>query len=339
MSFEKIISQAWKIIWKNKVLWIFSLISLSGALVHGGVGGLMGIASFLIAIYLDGSEAAPGQTSPLWNQKIFFQIQHIIEDGTLWVYIAPIIVSLIGVTLLLSAVFLALRTIGNIGLVRGIWIADEGQNKITFSDLSNESRHYFWRVLLFSLGLTLLAYLVGTILILFALLVMIVTLGIGTQCLTPLVAAVSWPLQTLVELIMVAMIGEDLDIIPAVKRAWGIFIGRLGFIILMTLLLFMGQMILGNIIAMPMILVMFPIYIGILAGTKIATAVGFLIGGLGVFIYILLLILFYSGAMRAFLTTVWTLVFRRLTGREAGETSTPVDDAPQEPPLPETAAA
>jgi len=319
MDFVDIFSKAWKIIWKHKVLWVFSFMALCGALVRGIAGGFFGVVSFLIAIYLDGLDTAPELASPLWMQKIFFQIQHIVEDGILSMYAAPVVVIVILLALLLAAVLLLARTVGNICLVRGVWQADAGQTALTFSSLLAEVRHYLWSTLLFLLALTVFGVVAGLVLFLPLAAVFILTLGCGMQCLMPVSIAVSGFVRAFVDLTMIAILGEDLKIPEAMQRAWGTLTRNLGAIALMTLLLFAGQFVLSNFTAQPLMLMLIPGMTGIAAGTKSAVTAGLFASGIFLIIYILLSIMLYI-VLHAFVSTAWTLVFRRLTGRGADET-------------------
>ena len=336
MDFGEILSKAWKIIWKHKVLWIFGLLASCGAGNSGGGGGGGGGSRF---------NGAPGNGSggdftrnlPLWMQNFFFQIQRGFEDGTIWIYIVLIVLGLILFSLLLSALFLVLRTVGKTALIRGTWRADEGQEKITFSDLLNESWHYFWRVLLFSVVLGILGMILGFILILPVILVTVFTLGCGLLCLIPLLIAINWSIQAFVELTVAAMVGEDLDILKAIERAWELLTGNLGSVALITLILYVGRFIITAITIAPLLLVITPAVLGILADTRIATIIGLAVSGLGFIIYILLAIVLSSG-VQAYFGAAWTLIFRRLTGRSAEELAAPTPETSLAP-LPDKPAA
>lgn len=334
MDFGEILSKAWKIIWKHKVLWIFGLLASCGAQSWGGGGG----GSSSINTMPQNGSGIPMRNLPPWMRDFFFQMQRGFEDGTIWIYIVLIVLALILLSFVLSVVFLLLRTVGKIGLVRGAWKADEGQETLTFPELLGEVQHYFWRVLLFSIVLAVLGFVVGLILFLPVILMILFTLGCGLLCLIPLSIAVSWFISVLVELTIVAILGEDLDVIKAVERAWALLTGNLAPVALMTLILFLGRMIIGIFTALPILLVIAPAVIGIIAEARAATVIGLLISGVGLMIYIVLAI-FVNSVVESYFSTAWTLVFRRLTGRGADETPAPAGEAPEEPTLPEAEAA
>ena len=106
---------------------------------------------------------------------------------------------------------------------------------------------------------------------------------------------------------------------------------------LMTLILYLGRMIIGIITILPIFLVIVPAVLGIVAENTAATVVGVLVSGMALMIYIVLAV-FLNSVVEAYLGTAWTLVFRRLTGLGGGEITADAEDAPPEPSLPEAAA-
>ena len=143
----------------------------------------------------------------------------------------------------------------------------------------------------------------------------------------------------LVELTTVAILAEDLDIIKAFERAWGILTGDLGSVALMTLILYLGRMIIGIITILPIFLVIAPAVLGMVSDNQSRNRSWCcLVSGVALMIYIVLAI-FLNSVVEAYLGTAWTLVFRRLTGHGGDEITADAEDAPQEPSLPEAAAA
>ena len=111
MDFGEVLSKAWQIIWKHKVLWIFGLLSSCGAQSGGGGGGSGGSSSFN-GVPGNGLGENPTMNLPLWLQNFFYSIERGFEDGTIWIFIVFIVLALILLSLVLSAVFLVLRTVG-----------------------------------------------------------------------------------------------------------------------------------------------------------------------------------------------------------------------------------
>ena len=160
MDFGEVLSSAWKIIWKHKVLWIFGILASCGS-----ANGSTSILSSVI-----------GSGVP-----VIIQIERIPE----WQIILSIIVVLIAVLQIALLVFF-LATIGRIGMIRGTQQSDAGINKLVFGELLSGSMPYFWRV--FGLNLVVgLAIVVFFISLFLAFGVFnVVTLGIAVVCIFPL---------------------------------------------------------------------------------------------------------------------------------------------------------
>src|SRR5688572_19117784 len=124
-NFGEVLTRAWQIIWKHKVLWVFGIFAGCG---RGGGGG------------------SGGQVSGSGDQT-FPQIEQYIQQLGRWIEDNPWIVAifvLLVVLLLIVSIFLG--TIGRIGLIRGTYQAEIGAERLNFGELFSESMPYFWRV-------------------------------------------------------------------------------------------------------------------------------------------------------------------------------------------------
>ena len=258
--------------------------------------------------------------------------------------VALIVAGAILLSLIIIVIVVAVSTIGRIGLIQGTKMADEDEEaQLTFSGVFNSCKPFFWRVL----GLNLLIF-IGWFIILMVLGMIflfgiIFTLGLGLFCLIPLVCVlipVFWVLTTFVEMANVAVVAEDLSIFDGLQRGWEVFKDNLGNMILMGLVLVLGGFIVGMILAMPMILLMIPLMMGIFAailGDSSAFAgAGVIVSGLCCLAYLPVLIVI-GGIIRAYIGSAWTLTFLRLTqGPAAAEPAELLPEEPAEPePLPE----
>ena len=132
MDFGEVLSSAWKIIWKHKVLWIFGILASCGS-ANGSTSILSNNFQWTVPASVD---------------EYVYQIERIPE----WQIILSIIVVLIAVLQIALLVFF-LATIGRIGMIRGTQQSDAGINKLVFGELLSGSMPYFWRVFwLFSLS-------------------------------------------------------------------------------------------------------------------------------------------------------------------------------------------
>jgi hypothetical protein len=311
MDFGEVLSKAWKIIWKYKILWLFGIFaSCSGG--GGGGGG--------------GSGGSGAQYSG--NDYGYYNTMNNVEPWAVALIIAAVLI----LAVIITVIVVAVSTIGRAGLVQGAKMADENEDaQLTFSSVFNNSKPFFWRVLglnlLIMVGYIALLMLIGMIFLFGA----IITFGIGAICLLPLcciLIPVFWVLTVFVEMANVAVVVEDLSVIDALKRGWEVFKNNLGEMILMGLVLVLGGMFVSFLIMMPLILTMIPLMMGIMGAifgdTGAIAAGGFVMSALCCVAYLPVLIV-VNGIIRAYIGTAWTLTYLRLT-------KGPVVDEPSELP-------
>lgn len=277
MDIGEVLSRAWNIIWKYKVLWIFGLLA---GLAGGGGGN-----SFNYNMQQQGQFHMPVEI-PAWVVLLLFVL-----------------------FLVLLIVFVILSALGRAGLVRGAWLADGGETDLTFSRLFREGQAYFGRVLL-------LGILVG-LATLFAVLLMIVpgtlTCGLGFLCLVPFFIIVS----AVVELAVIAIVGEDLSVMDGLNRAWAIIRANVALIIAVGLVIVIGSAVVGFLVTLPMLAIAAPAIIALNSGS-VQFGNGGLIVSFFLFLLYLPILLAANGIITAYVETAWTVAFRRLTGRPAG---------------------
>jgi hypothetical protein len=125
-----------------------------------------------------------------------------------------------------------------------------------------------------------------------------------------------WVLTTFVEMANAAVVVDDLSVIDALQRGWDVFRNNLGEMVLMGLVLVLGGMIVSFLIAMPLILTIIPLMVGIIAaisGDSNALAAGsVIVSGLCCVAYLPVLIII-GGIVRAYIGSAWTLTYLRLT--------------------------
>lgn len=309
MNYGEVLENAWKIIWKHKVLWIFGLLA-SCSRSSGGGGGGGGIVPGTDSGF--NSDMPFGDLFP-WAEGFSAQIEQVIIDSTIWIYIAAII----AIILIISLIFFILGTIGRIGLVYGAWKADDGAEHLSFGELWRESLPFFWRVLLLILLVGIFSAVIVLIILIPIIFLAIFTLGIGLICLLPLICLLIpllWLISLLLEQSIIAVIGEGLGTLDGLKRGWEVITSNLGPYALMALILFIGGGIIGILISLPVILIIVPVLIGFISESKAVFNSSLVIAGLIFLIYLPVAIALNS-ILQAYLGTAWTLTFRRLTGR------------------------
>ncbi len=296
MDYGYVLKRAWEIIWKFKILWIFGI--LAGFWQAGSSGG--GNSGFRISSQ---------------DRVVFPEIQNFFNqlgpgEVTLLIILA------IAIIVVLVVVAVVLGAIGRVGLIRGTLKAEQGASKLTFSELWREGLAFFWRV--FGLNL-LIALIVGFSVFILAPLGVILsigTLGIILICLIPLLCLLiplAWLVGILIEQANVALVVENVDIIEAIKRGWQVFIDHIGSMIVMGLILIIGVSVIGGlIIGLPLIAIAAPAALGITTGVFENARTGILISIVLFLIYLPFLLVF-SGILRGYTQSAWTLTYLRLT--------------------------
>lgn len=306
MDFGYVLKRAWEIIWKFKVLWIFGILA-SCSQAGGGGGGNSG--------YRFSNQ----------DQTVFPQMQQFFNQLSPWVVTLLIVAGII-ITIILVIVAILLGTVGRVGLIRGTVKAEQGANKLTFSELWRDGLTYFWRVF----GLNLL---IGLI-ILFAVLAFVFlgvvlsigTLGIFLICLIPLICLLiplMWLVGIIIEQANVALVVENLNITDAIKRGWRVFIDNIGSMIVMGLILVIGISLIGGlIIGLPLLAIAAPAAMAITTGVTNNIRTGIILSVV-LFIVYLPFLLFFNGILRSYIQSAWTLTFMRLTAKPASMPAVP----------------
>jgi len=296
-NFGEVLARAWQIIWKHKVLWIFGIFA---GCARGGGGGTGGAGS-------GGGTGSGNQPFPQLEQ-FFQQLGQWIEDNP---WIVAVFVVLV-IVLVIVSIFLG--TLGRIGLIKGTYQAERGAERLNFGELFSESRPYFWRVFGLALLIGLIAVLAFAPLALFGAL----TAGIGFICVLPLICIlipVLWALSVVIEQANVAIVLENLGIGDGFRRGWEVVRANVGPILLLTLVIFVGSGILGFIIAIPIIGAALPLIFS--AASNTTGPIWITVICCAVYFPILLVL---SGILNAYVQSVWTLTFVRLTAKPPQDT-------------------
>jgi hypothetical protein len=292
-NFGEVLTRAWQIIWKHKVLWIFGIFAGCGRGGGGGSGGTGG-----------------GGTGP--GNQPFPELERTMNQLGLWISDNPWIVAvfvLLVLVLVILSIFLG--TIGRIGLIRGTYGAEAGAERLNFGEVFSESTPYFWRVFGLSLLIFLIALVVFIPLVLGGTLFSAFTAGIGLLCLLPLICLLVpllWALSVVIEQANVAIVLENLGIADGFRRGWDVVRANLGPIIVLALIIFIGSGVVGFIIAIPLIAAVFPLIFG--AASNNTSPIWITVVCCAVYFPILLIL---SGILNAYVQSVWTLTYMRLT--------------------------
>jgi hypothetical protein len=315
MDYGEILANAWKIIWKHKVLWIFGFLASCGSGTGGSSGGGTSSTS-------SGSGFDPGKNELLQGFEQFFSqagdfFERIPPDSYILVAILTIITILV-----LSVVVTVISSFGKAGLVHGVLQADDGAEKLDFSSLFNSGMENLLNVFLIHLLESLASVVIIIVIIGSAALVGILSFGIGLFCMIPLICLlipVFWAATVWVRMAVVSAVSHKTSVIDSYRSAWKLVRKNLGPVALITLILFIGGSLANALISLPMILIAFPMIIGlaggVISGSGAVMGTGLTVGIVGCCIYMPVLIVLTS-ALQSYIWAGWTLTFRRLTGMD-----------------------
>lgn len=308
MDIGGVLSRAWQIVWRHKILWIFGILASCGGNANGNLSSNYSMSD---------RREIPPQLLPWYDR--FAQL----TDAQIALLVGVVIL----IVLILIVLSIFLGTIGRIGLVRGTQQSEQGADRLAFGELFRDSMPYFWRVFGLNLLFGIAAFILVLILIIPFILFAVVTLGVGALCIIPLICILvplMWLAQIVVEQASIAMVVEDVGIRDGLQRGWDVFRANLGTMIVMALILLLGVGFIGGIIiALPLVLVVVPAIIGGAAVTDQALGRGLLTAGLCFLLYLPVLLVL-SGILRAYIESAWTLTYMRLTSKPVAPPLEPI---------------
>ena len=304
-NFGEILTRAWQIIWKHKIMWLFGILASCS---RGGGGGGSGA----------GNSGFNRSDSTPFDSGTFDRFGQWVSDN-LW-----IVVVLVILVLLLIVIFAFLGTIGKIGLIKGTYKAEQGAAQLVLSELFSESMPYFWRVF----GLSFLIGLVFLVILIPFILFGVLTAGIGLVCLLPLICIlipVSWVVSVIIEQANAAMVLEDLGMMDGLRRGWEIVKSNIGPALIMLLILGVIGFVVGFVVAIPILIVVVPAAIAYAVGNAKTNTPLFLMG-VCICLYLPIAIV-AQGVVVAYIQSAWTLTYMRLTDKpESGDTAPRIDN-------------
>jgi len=301
-NYGEVLTRAWQITWKYKVLWIFGILAgcARGGGGSGGGGGGSGYSN---------NNPPQGGIPP--------EMERLMENFSQWIADHLWVLALIAAgVILLVIVSIFLGTIGRIGLIKGTLDVERGADRLAFGELFQASLPYFWRIF----GLTFLIGLAFLVIFLPLVLFGALTAGVGFLCVLPLICLLI-PITLAVSIILeqanVAIVSENLGISAGLRRGWEIFKSNLGPAAVMAIILFVIGGAIGIIIALPVLVVVFPAFFAFaLSNASNSRDISFtplIIAGLCIVAYIPVLLL-ANGILTTYTGSAWTLTYLRLTG-------------------------
>ena len=221
LDYGNLLSRAWQITWKHKVLWIFGI--LAGLGNGGGPPG-------------DGGNNDGGRPSSgfEFGYPQFDQWINQIDQAAL----VAIVLGLICLALLIAVALIALQVIGRGGLIGGVLKADADQ-AVTFGETWQVGVSKFWTLFLIGLIPGLVSLLLAIIVIAPGVILSVLTLGLGFLCLIPLVCLLAIGgviLNIIAYFAQIAAVAENLGVLDALRRAWAVITANVGNIVVLGLI-------------------------------------------------------------------------------------------------------
>lgn len=303
-NFGEVLTRAWQITWRHKILWVFGIFAGCGRGGGGNGGG--------------GQNTGFETQAPDLPPQVMRWLDIIAENMATFIGVG------IAVICLLWIVTIFLSTVGRIGLIRGAALADSGAESLIFGQLFSESTPYFWRV--FGLSLIVAIPILVLFAALFAGLIAFAVAasggsdeaGLGILAMIPVFigcGCILIPVMFVVGMIIRqaerAIVLEDMPVLPAISRGWDIFKSNLGPVILMAIILAVIGLVVGFVIAIPILVVVFPAMITFAAGDG-QNWTPLILMGVCLCLYIPVSLIL-NGVVTTYTESAWTLTYMRLT--------------------------
>jgi hypothetical protein len=339
LNLGEVLTKAWQITWKFKVLWIFGILASCSGSNRGNFNSGSGGGN--------GSGGSGGNQMP----DMFRQFENMNPEQAISSFLQQyggIILAVILLLCVLWIVFYFLGVMGRIGLIRGAGKADSGAESMSFGELWTESLPYFWRM--FGLNLLVgLPFFLLTVMIIVGVLfaglgvasgngnmseggIVALILGaggilLGLLCIIGILATI---VGLIVEQVQNAIVLEDRGLFDGFGRGWSVFRDNWISVVVVGLILWVVGIVLGIVIAIPIVLAVLPLAVG--AGLAAANDSWLMIAiiTLACVVIMLPITLVLSGVTQTYYQSVWTLAYRRLTGLGAPAAPASPEPAPLE---------
>lgn len=315
MDFGEVLSKAWKITWKFKVLWIFGILASCGTRNGGSFN------SSSSSGYQGNGNGFPGSTPNLPPGFVtgMEQVVRFLENPA----VIAIFISVICIIVLLS---IFIGTLGRIGLIKGASEVDEGAETLTFGGLWNRSLPFFWRIFWLSVLVGLPFFIIFIVMAVGfvaafipvmnnnaagAALLALIPLFCILLCVIFLIAIV---IGFIVRMAENAIVIENKNILGGFQRGWDVLIKNIGPILIIWLITAAIGFVAGIVIALPLLIVLVPIFIAFFASgfSGNISYTPLIVAGLCIVAYIPVSLV-ANGILMTYIQSIWTLTYLRLT--------------------------
>jgi len=317
MGFSQIIKKAWTITWRYRYLWVLGLFAgITGA--SGGGGSFSGGQSFGSG----GSGSSGTGTSPFSATAL----RQFVSGLQHWL---PAIIAGLIFWFLLGLLWWLFAVAARGGLVWAVNELEEGRQP-SLGAAWKEGFAHFWRVV--GLGLLLQLPVLLVLIILVAAIAVPVMMAIsrggnyaaaaivpvcGSLVIAlPLLLVMSFIFGIMYVIALRRIVLDGIGVIRSAGDAWRTFRSRFKDTAVMWLINWGLNIAAGIALAIPMVILSVALVVpGVFAG--IAGNWGMVIALIGVWLIIVIVLSFlYSAIWGTFTSALWTILYRRLTGRE-----------------------
>jgi len=230
-DFGDVLTRAWKITWKHKVLWVISVLPF--------------LTMFLFL--------------PFW---LILLLQKNVDFNAISTWMENPIYSTIAILVYLIVFIssMVLQIASRSSLTLGIYGAEAGLQLVSVVHLLRNGLRYFWRILgiSFVISVGMMVVIIAFFAVLAAL--SVVTMGFAMLCIQPLFILMI-PLFLLVMALMEqcesAIVADELTVMDALRRAYELIKSNIWKYVLITLIVYFGMNILISIVTFPLMIPMF----------------------------------------------------------------------------------
>jgi hypothetical protein len=296
MDYGNVLKKGWEITWKNKGLWILGI--LSGCTSGAG----------------NPSQSFSYQTSGQEYPGLERAFSSIPQET--WILIA---VGIVIVAFLFAAIAIILSILGQAGLIAGVAKADE-TGSVRLSEAWKGGLPHFWRLL----GLALLLVAIVLVIALVVGIMVVVTFGLGMLCLLPLLC-VAIPLALVLSgylsLVQNGIVLGRQGVFEALGRSWGLLKANLWPVVLLAVILWVVGLVAGLVISLPLLVAALPLLA--VAFSQPDPELTAFLPTIACFVLYLPVLIVLGGVLKTYVSAVWTLTYRRLTGASVASIAVP----------------
>ena len=283
MNFEigEVLTRAWQITWKNKVLWLLGIF----------------LSLFVLAFFL---MAFVPMAVPFLLEKQRMDLIPVTMIGWVTMFILLLVV--------MYGVSVFVQTASIVGIVQA-----NREEPLFLKDILQKSLPFFWRVLGLMLLYTAAVMVVNLAIQAVIFLLTIVTFGLAMICLTPLTflmypilfGAIVW-----MELAVNAIIVDEMTVMDSIKRGWQLIRNNVLVVVLVMVVVYFGIGMVSGVVMIPIMIPFFVLPISFLEHEPNWTIISISLVVTVAFIPVAAII---NGVAMTFMRSAWVLTYMRLT--------------------------